>query len=489
MNKNIRWTLHIIVIALFGLNVPAMAAQSIKRSDLLRAQNEILDATIFVRLRDDKVLFELNADQSLIPASVAKLPIAVCSFELFGTTTNFKTPVFTDGAFRNSTIKGNLIFQGVGDPLLINEKLWQMAADLRHQGIRRVTGDLIIDNSLFTDAAHDASRNQAKRGSRNAYDAPITALAINFNTLPIAVAPNPKQQGPALVSLDPYALPSIKLMNRIQTSPKSSRSRLQVSRKTQKNETTIHLSGRISPSTRLKKVYRSVGDPIRLSGEQLRAFLQSEGLQIDGTTRSGVTSASAQKIYEIEGYPISKMVEGLNKFSNNFIADMLVKKLGASFGGQGSLEAGLSVVGQCLEQRIGKSKQRRLINGSGLDPRNRDSARSLNQLLVYSSKQMTYFPEFLSSLPIAGIDGTLKDRFDRGSSQSLRGLVRAKTGTLTVPVSVSTLAGYLNHPKHGLIAFTILQNGKTRRSQPSILDLRIRQENMLLRIYQKLSSL
>ena len=100
-------------------------------------------------------------------------------------------------------------------------------------------------------------------------------------------------------------------------------------------------------------------------------------------------------------------------------------------------------------------------------------------LLEYMYKRMDIFPEFLSSLPASGWDGTLEDRFRRQNLKHLVGKVRAKTGTLTRPISVSSLAGYMGHPKHGMLAFVIIENGKAKKEQANILDLRARQESAL----------
>jgi D-alanyl-D-alanine carboxypeptidase/D-alanyl-D-alanine-endopeptidase (penicillin-binding protein 4) len=121
-----------------------------------------------------------------------------------------------------------------------------------------------------------------------------------------------------------------------------------------------------------------------------------------------------------------------------------------------------------------------VVNGSGLSTNNRLSARNLTDVLVYAAEKMEIFPEFLASLPASGWDGTLKKRFDDPGMKLLSGKVRAKTGTLSQPVSVSSLAGYVRHPVHGLVAFAIVQNGIPGRNQPSIDGLRRSQDAMLL---------
>jgi D-alanyl-D-alanine carboxypeptidase/D-alanyl-D-alanine-endopeptidase (penicillin-binding protein 4) len=95
-------------------------------------------------------------------------------------------------------------------------------------------------------------------------------------------------------------------------------------------------------------------------------------------------------------------------------------------------------------------------------------------------RHMEVFPEFLGALPATGWDGTLKKRFGKAETEGLKGMVRAKTGTLTEPVAVAGLAGYFRHPRHGMVAFAIIDNGKKDREQPAITDLRDRQDKVVV---------
>ena len=104
------------------------------------------------------------------------------------------------------------------------------------------------------------------------------------------------------------------------------------------------------------------------------------------------------------------------------------------------------------------------------------------ELLMMMSKNFEVFPEFLNALPKSGINGSLRKRFKESRLRSMLGKIRAKTGTLTQPVSVSSLAGYMQHKKHGLIAFSIIQNGVRGRKQPNIFEMRQSQEYGLFRI-------
>ena len=96
------------------------------------------------------------------------------------------------------------------------------------------------------------------------------------------------------------------------------------------------------------------------------------------------------------------------------------------------------------------------------------------------------FPEFLASLPAAGEEGTMEKRFKNGNERLLKGLVRAKTGTLSDPVAVASLVGYFRHAKHGLVAFAMIENGVAGKEQPGIGDLRARQDRALEKLWETL---
>ena len=450
----------------------------------LKAQTQ--QSALFVRLKDNKVLFQKAPHKMLSPASVTKLFTAAASLHYLGPHYTFKTPLYHTGSRKGPHINGDLIIKGSGDPMFVSEKLWQMAADLRHMGIRNISGDIIIDNSLFDGVFHDKARQGGKARSRHAYDAPLTAFAVNFNTFAVAISPGERVGHRGLVSLDPYPLRGLLVENKTRTSLSHLKTASRVSRITQKNAVKMVVSGQISQRDTVKKIYRSVGDPVKAAGEQVRAFLNKEGILVQGVVRGGLMPGHAKKLLTVTGYPLQKIVKGLNKYSNNYIADVLLKKLATTEAAKGSLENGVLVVKEFLKKEVSIPPTFTLKNGSGLSPENRASAHQIVKILAYMEKRLDLFPEFLNSLPTAGIDGTLKDRFSSMRTKALKGIVRAKTGTLTAPVTVATLAGYLRHKKHGLVAFAILDNGIEGKRQPSLQDLKDRQDIALAKFTHQL---
>ena len=441
------------------------------------------ESILIVRLSDGKSIYESNSKKPLVPASVTKVLTSAAMLHYFKPSTTLKTKFFTSGSRKGGSFEGPLYVRGDGDPMLVNEKLWQMAADLRNMGIRTFEGDLVIDNTLFDDEERDESRADRANSSDRAYDAPVTAFGINFNTLPIVIAPGSRSGDAAKVGFDPYPLPEIGLRNKASTNA-SKTNQLSAIRSTSAGDSSIVINGSIGIQNGPAKVYRSMGDPQAENGAQLRAFLLNEGITIKGRVRGGKVPSNAKLLYTIESYDIAYIVQGLNHFSNNYIADALVKRLGAltadDASGSGSLTSGVKAIERFLRSEVGVKDRFEIHNGSGLDHRNSFSAEQIVKVLLYMQTRMDLFPEFLASFPASGWTGTLKRRFK--GSDVMDGMIRAKTGTLTQPLAVSSLAGYMGHPKHGMLAFAILNNSRST----TVAEFRKRQDNALRKIWEDL---
>jgi D-alanyl-D-alanine carboxypeptidase/D-alanyl-D-alanine-endopeptidase (penicillin-binding protein 4) len=482
----------IAISAATGAALKAGAAGSpadLLNKTLTGTGDSLSQSIAFYSIGEGRDLFERDSDKLVSPASVTKIITAAATLAKLGPDFKFQTRLFHSGSRKKSQITGDLIVVGDGDPFLVSEKIWQMCADLKHMGIKEFGGDLVIDNSLFDEETRDDSRAESAKKSNWAYDSPVSALGINFNTVALAVAPGDVPGQAARINVDPYPLENLIIVNRLMTVNSGSRA-VKVSRETKSTGVdVVSVNGKITNSDNLQKVYRSVSDSARTSGEYIRAFLQQEGIRIKGKVRKGrLDPARAKFLMSVESYEMQKIISGLNKFSNNYIADVLVKRLGAAFPpgqspngpGTGSFANGTAVLRKFLREDVGIKTDFELHNGSGLSTENRVSARQIVQVLNYMEQRFDLFPEFLVSLPAAGWDGTLAKRFDKESAAQVTGTIRAKTGTLTEPITVSTLAGYVKHPKLGWISFAVLDNGVVGKKQPSLDALRVRQDDALI---------
>ena len=443
---------------------------------LLNSKN-IRHSVLFAALepiKSDKPLFESGSKTPLSPASLTKIVTAAAALSQYGASATIETPVFYSGEFLNGVIRGNILVKGSGDPFLVSEKLWQFAVDMKNIGVKEITGKVLIDDSFFDNEERDVSRREGEKKSRHAYDSPISALAVNFNTVAVSISPGVATGQQALVALDPYPLNEVVLQNRVQTS--KTITQLSVTRIGDGDDKKIILlvDGTIAVDSPQKKIYRSLPSP--LSAAMIQAFLQKEGIVL---RQQDIPLSVLHPLLVLESYDMRKIVQGLNTFSNNFIADMLTKKLGAdSFNPPATLANGARALKKFLVEKVGIKTNFEIENGSGLDTRNRLSCEQIVDILKFTNKK-NLFVDLYGTLPSFGNEGTLKKR--GRNHRDFFESVRAKSGTLTEPITVSGLAGIYKHPRFGFVGFCILSNGIAGRGQPSLSELHEFQEALIVK--------
>jgi serine-type D-Ala-D-Ala carboxypeptidase/endopeptidase (penicillin-binding protein 4) len=188
--------------------------------------------------------------------------------------------------------------------------------------------------------------------------------------------------------------------------------------------------------------------PALAAGKLFRLALRSAGISVTGRTKRGVADPAAEELAKTSSAPLSQIVRFMNRESDNFTAEILLKQLGAIDEGAGTSAAGAKVVGRVLASSGIPLAGARIVDGSGLSPRNRLTAAALIALLVAAWHDPLIHPAFVRSLAVAGVNGTLSHRMERPPA---RGAVLAKTGTTR---ESSALSGYVR----GRFAFAVLQN-------------------------------
>ncbi len=202
-----------------------------------------------------------------------------------------------------------------------------------------------------------------------------------------------------------------------------------------------------------KAFYKNIGDVTQWSGHNLIQFLKQRGITVKGQVKAGTTPKDAKLLAKVDSKPLDEMVKDMMKFSNNFVAEMLVKNLAAEKKGMGaSLTQGVDVIKQCF-LRWDMPKSCIYSNPSGLSHENKFSPQDLINVLNIAAENMEYSSEFIASMPIAGLDGTLKNRMKNTPAQ---GEVRAKTGLLN---GTTGLGGYHRSKSGVLYAFVFIFNG------------------------------
>ncbi|MBK6917307.1 MAG: D-alanyl-D-alanine carboxypeptidase/D-alanyl-D-alanine-endopeptidase [Deltaproteobacteria bacterium] len=401
-------------------------------------------------LESGHVLYQRGAELALNPASNMKLVTTATALGVLGPAHRFSTRLYHDkDALQGSTIEGDVYLRGSGDPALVTEDLLRMAADLRARGIRRITGGIVIDATRFDRDELPPGFDQKEELA--AYRAPSGAASVNFNTFELRVRPGQSADASPFAALDP-PVPHLELVNDAKTGP-GHLDRLSVALEVEKKKTRITLRGTIGVDAGSKSYRYPVDAPSIYAGEVLAYALRNNGVKLgQGRIRRAAVPGDAALLAVHHSEPLSVLIRAVNKHSNNFMAEQILKGL-ASAGAPATFADALTRVREHLGELGIDTKGLHLGNGSGLYDTNRISAGQLVALLSAVYRDFRVSSDYLASLAIMGVDGTTRSRLE---TSDRRGFVRAKTGTLD---GVYCLSGYAGAPGRAPIAFSILFNG------------------------------
>ena len=403
------------------------------------AQAGIPDGSVGIFVQDvlaTRPLLALGEDRSLNPASTIKLLTTFAALDQLGPAHQWTTDVYLDGVLQGDVLNGNLILKGYGDPRMTLENFWLMLRNLRARGLREIRGDLVLDRSYFLREDGDAANfdNEPTRP----YNTPPDALLVNFKALHLQFVPDPERSTLRIVT-EP-ALPQIQVLNNVtlDTEPCGDWvSRLKLTALGDSANARLLFSGNYSITCgERERRYSVLGHPQYVHG--LFTLLWRE---LGGTFAGGVRDmdkpAGARLLLAHRTQTLAEIVRDINKFSNNVMARQLYLALGAiTLGAPASSEKSARSVGQWLSGRGLSFPELMLENGSGLSRIERISAKNLGQLLLVAHRTAV-MPEFIASLPLVAVDGTMKKRL---AGADIAGQAHIKTGTLS---GVRAIAGYV----------------------------------------------
>ena len=414
-----------------------------------------------------------RANIAMNPASVMKLVTTYAALDLLGPSYTWATPVFVDGPIRDGTLHGNLTIQGQGDPKLVLERMWLLLRRIQGLGIRNIAGDIVLDNSAFALPAADPSAFDGE--PLRPYNAAADALLINFKSVVMTFAPEPGNTV-ARVQFDP-PLAGVQMQATVPLLGGECADYRGALKADFSDPKAIRFAGGYAQSCGEKVWAVAYADPKGYAMRAVQGMWQDMGGKLQGTVRMGTlagTAAAAFKpVFEARSAPLAEIVRDINKYSNNVMAQQVYLTLGrvltpptavAGAGdavtSPGSFEASHKVVQRWWADRMGADDVPVLDNGSGLSRTERISANALGRMLqaAYASPLM---PELMGSLPINGVDGTLRRAKPRAS-----GYAHLKTGSLNEVVAV---AGYVHAPagkRYVLVA--IVNHPNARAARPAI---------------------
>lgn len=404
-------------------------------------------------VRSKSARVRLNGGTARNPASTMKLVTSWAALDALGPAHTFKTEIFALGKVSKGVLQGDLAIRGRGDPYLVLEELWKMLGELRRLGIREVRGDLLVDNSLHvlepnTPGAFDG-------GTHRLYNVIPTALTVNFNATRFIFNPPGALAGERITTVP--GLPNLNIQDRMKRTRSRCNSRNIDVRMQVVNSTDVRFTGSLPAACVNYELSRSTMDTADYAFGAFKSTWAQWGGTITGELKQGTVPAGKKPLMVWDSPPLAELLRPVNKWSNNVMARLLLYAVGTKRKRPPVSRAdGAAAVSAHLKQRGLDTSKLVIDNGSGLSRTARVSADFLNALLVKAWHQ-PHMPEFISSMSISGIDGTLRTRFRRGQE---RGRMHLKTGLLKNVISIS---GYVLAKSGRVYAVTmILNHGRAR---------------------------
>jgi D-alanyl-D-alanine carboxypeptidase/D-alanyl-D-alanine-endopeptidase (penicillin-binding protein 4) len=430
--------------------------------------------SVYIRdLNSKTALIEHNVDKLRTPASTMKLLTTYAALKELGPNYSWRTEVWLRGELKDGVLNGDLILKGFGDPFLVVENFWKLVKTLRDKGLKDIQGDIIIDNSYFQQAVHNPSAFDGK--PFRIYNAQSSAIMFNFQATRFLFKPILNNQNSELnkvkLNKTKHKKNKKKLSGKVEVIPfprinnfkfenqiklvKGKCKRSHYRPKFSKNKKgVLVIKGNFSSKCKQRFILRAVSKPEQHVFNAFRdIWLDLKGT-LKGKFKAGRASKNDERFHVYSSPTLGEQIRLINKWSNNVMTRQLLLTLGAKkFGAPGTVNKGIRAVLSTLAENDINTKGIKLENGSGLSRKAKISARQMANLLEQAYRD-AYMPEFLASLSLAGVDGTLVNRFRK---DDIRGRSHLKTGTLDF---VTAIAGYMLNRNGKRMVIVVQHNGK-----------------------------
>lgn len=458
------------------LAAPALADELPPATRAAMSRLAVPESSVSIVVRDAESgnnRLQLNAATPRSPASTMKVLPTWAALDLLGPAYAWKTRALADAPVTRGVLQGNLYLQGGGDPLLTIERWWRFVSDLRQTGLRAIEGDIVIDQTRFT-AADERPEDFDGKFWRT-YNVLPDAMLVNWQSSDFTIRPADDGNG-VDVTIRPYP-EGLVIENRVQLASGRCVGRnnhvsyaIDPSRPDR-----VVASGRIAASCGPQTQRLAIMDAAQYAYGTFVTLWRQAGGQFRGGMLRAPTPPAARLLLTHESEPLSEIVRVTNKYSSNMMARSLVLAIAAEMKGTpATTEAGEQQIVDWLATRGLEFPELVIGNGSGLSREARISADSMAKLLI-GARQSRFAPEFLTSLALGGLDGTLEKRFLDVDDPSR---VRMKTGTLR---DVSCIAGYVTGKSGKTYAVVVFvnhpgaQNGVGEQIQASVVDWVLKQ--------------
>lgn len=409
-------------------------------------------------------LVNFNSAQPMNPASTMKLVTTAAALDILGTHYTWRTKVWADGAINDGVLQGDLYMQGMGDPKLVVEKLWLLLQHIKRRGITTITGDLVIDDTAFDLPPHHAGAFDGE--PLRPYNAVADALLINYKSVELSFTPD-ATQGIARVGITP-PLVGVEVPETIPLSQTGCGAWHKKIGAQFDNSREITFTGQYPTSCGNKSWYVAYRVPEEFAARSIAGMWLELGGSIQGKVRFAPipdTLRSQKPLVQNISPTVAEVIRDVNKHSNNVMARQVFLTLGLHAHGLGTYTNANNALQNWWRSRLGDTPPPIVENGSGLSRIARIRASSMVAMLQAMWKS-PHMPEFMASMPVAGIDGTL-----RRSRVRVPGSAHLKTGTLR---DASALAGYVLANDGAYYVFVAMVNaptaGNARRAFELLVD-------------------
>jgi len=355
-----------------------------------------------------------QADKPVNPASLMKLVTTFAGLELLGPAYTWSTPVWLNGTIADGVLTGNVVIKGSGDPKLVLERMWLLMRRVQQAGVREIRGDIVLDRSAFVPGELNPADFDGE--PLRPYNASADALLLNYRAVLLTFTPEPGR-GVATIAVDP-PLAGVRIDSSVPLTSGPCDDWRGALKAEFADPARMHLAGAFQIACGEKVWPIAYADPKTYNERALAGLWAELGGKLTGVVRDGAAPPLTPS-FELRSPTLAEVIRDINKLSNNVMAQQLFLTLGATQRGAGTPEAAREVVRQWLRGRVGAAANSAVIT---------------NGRLLQSAWSSAVMPELMSSLPVAGIDGTLR------RSKGVQGRAHLKTGSLRDVVGV---AGYV----------------------------------------------
>lgn len=414
-------------------------------------------------LQMGEMIYQRNEQKSFMPASNMKLFTTAAALTSLTPDFRYTTTLIANGSIKHGLLDGDLIFKGSGDPTIsgrynggkVTETFEQWADSAKAKGIWEIRGNLIGDDNCFDEDFYGDGWDA--NYETDWYAAQFGGIVFNDNCVDLTVVAGDSIGAPAKVSWIPDTKYVSVLNETVTAAPESS---YYISFYRERGSNIIHVRGRFPVNKPTWSESVAIDNPTLYTMTVLKEVFESKGIKVDGSVKdidsfkTPPTYAETTQIASFTSIPLSEIVKTINKPSQNLYAEQLFRTMGMVFYKQGGMTTG-RYVAQPIFSRWGMDTTRlQVVDGSGLSRLNLVSPSNIVGLLtgMYEGK---YFQPFYESLPIAGVDGSLKNRMKGTKAENN---VHGKTGFIGY---VRSLSGYVTSLDGEMFAFSMIANHYT----------------------------